>query len=123
MALTIEIDIPPNTTVVLPDSITLQKPVGGHVAITLANETGETLSLAFADTATKFSAQAPATIADDDEDTIDLEVLAAGSILFQFASDEETITVETPAPVFPPGAATVALARRSRFSAMGRPAP
>ena len=123
MALTIEIEIPPNTTVALPDSATLQKLVGGHVAISLDNQTGDTVSLAATGTAASFSVDAPVSIADEEEGTIDLEVLAAGSVVFSFDSDEETITVEATAPSPVITSTPIGLARRARLGAMGRLAP
>lgn len=123
MAATIQISIPPNTNVVLPDSAMLTKALGSSLPIAVDNQAGETITLSNTGSATSFSVAAPASIANDVEDSIDLEVLAAGSIVFLFAPAEETITVQTPAPSSISPATTIALARRARFGAIGRPAP
>lgn len=100
MAITIEIAIPPNTTVILPASDTLSKAVSDTVTINVDNESGETISLSQGGTSTDFTVDTlPATIVSEDADDIVLGVLDAGSISFDFDVDSEQVDIELTASV------------------------
>jgi len=112
MPKTITITVPGNTTVVLPESGTLRKSLGGTVTLGIENESGQAITLAEAGSAAKFSVgTVPASIDDGESDSIELTLIDEGDVDFDDEEEQTTVSV-----IFAP-TGPLRLVRAGAFSA------
>jgi len=95
MAMTIEIEVPPNTTVVLPDSEVIERMMGGLVSIKVDNQSGEEIGVSSEGASDSFDvATLPAAIADEVEGSLEMDTLDDGSLMFSFGAEDEEVEVQ-----------------------------
>ena len=94
MATTITITIPPNTNTILPPSEVLGKTISDGVSISISNQSGGSIFLNSLGTSVSFSIDdVPSTIASSTNDSVELDILNNGDILFEYNEDSEIINV------------------------------
>lgn len=95
MSKTITITVPPDTTVNLPPTGSIERAIGGTVTLNIDNQSGAAITLGEAGSATKFTVDSvPGSIADAADDDFVLTVVSTPAVLDFNGSTQ--VTVQTP---------------------------
>lgn len=98
MARTLTLTIEPNTTIVLPSNATLSKSVGQSLTLNINNQSGGTLTVGSAGSASNFTVSSvPASVADGANDDTNLAILGSGTVVYTNSPTVRTTTVNVQA--------------------------